>query len=142
VSKADAVAELDQALTCTQTFSPQDVLIDLQHEGWIATKPAFVMDGIPSFPTVKPLRLRGRGLAVKFVSGWAPHGSLFSRAPGTAPDTFVSVAVEATPEIVAEKLGAANAQAEPPHRLIGEEIIAYGYRKHPGLTEVECDLGP
>jgi hypothetical protein len=137
-ASADAVTKLDQAIACTEPFSPQAVLTALQHEGRIATKPFFVMDGVPSFPVVRPLQLHG--LTVTFVSGWAPEGSLFFRAPGTPPSTFVSVAVAATPEAVAQKLGPANSQGGPPSRSIDDEIVAYGFRKHPGLTEITCDL--
>ena len=135
---ADAVTQLDQAIACNKAFAPQEVLVALQQEGWIATKPVFVMDGVPSFPTLKRLQLHG--LIVKFVSGWAPAGNLFFRAPGTPPGTFVSVAVEATPEAVARKLGPAEYHGEAPYRLIDADIVAYGYQKHAGLTEVSCRL--
>ena len=96
------------------------------------------MDGEPSFAAAKPFRLHG--LDVKFVSAWAPEGGRFTRAPGTAPGTFVSVAFEATREAVEQRLGPESVQDGPHHRFITDEIVAYGYKKQTGLTEAICEL--
>jgi hypothetical protein len=87
-----AVETLAKAMSCEGEIEPENVLERLQQEGFIGSSPVAVMDGMPTFQVLKPLKILG--LRVKFVTGWDYTGKFFKRAPGTAPGVWIEIVVE------------------------------------------------
>lgn len=83
---------LETLMRCKEPFKPATVIKLLQDNGYISRTPISYIDGIPSFPAIKPLVVFG--LQVRVVEAWDFSGGSFKRGPGTAPPIHIALGFE------------------------------------------------